>query len=138
MSTDILLAIRSGEADTVLDLIADAVKQRRDVLGRQLLRSVRPGVRVETIAPLRANMVGLKGTINQVNQTRVSVVLDKGQFVGGRFQSSIDLGMPVTIPATCVRVLEDQTAPAVPTNGAVVTEIPFNFGRRTGRGRREY
>jgi hypothetical protein len=107
--TEVARAILSGEVDSHLDVIMQAIKERRDAQARLTFLTLKPGDRVRFKSAARPKyLAGKMGTLVDLRDNRVTVDLDNQQT--GRF--SCGIVTPVTLIEKVVAI-EEKTSDKV-------------------------
>lgn len=96
-NTSVQYDILSGKHDAVLDAISQAVAQRRQVLARHELTSIKIGDNVRFSARIRPRYLsGLTAKVTKVNGASVTVDIDNNPAYG-RFQGSRNVRVPAAL-----------------------------------------
>jgi preprotein translocase subunit YajC len=105
-ANEVIVNIMRGTFDGDLDIIRDAVENRRKTAAQKFVYSLKPGDRVSIHGIRPKALDGATGTVEEVKRTRVGVRIDEKFAIGaGRFAYSITSGRPLTVPAACLRPL---------------------------------
>lgn len=100
---EVIAAITMGELDDVIDAIQDAARAREKIVHRNRAASVKIGDRVRLTGIRPKALDGATGTVRSRRQTSLMVEIDKEYARGaGRFQYSIENGVPLGVPVACV------------------------------------
>jgi hypothetical protein len=94
---EVILALNAGELDDVLDVLSQAVRERKRIAGMVTLATVKPGDKIE-LAGLRPSYLnGLTGTVTGTRNTRILVTLDQPG-LAGKYANRGTLA----VPAACI------------------------------------
>lgn len=105
-ANEVIVNIMRGTFDGDLDIIRDAVENRRKTAAQKFVYSLKPGDRVSIHGIRPKALDGATGTVEEVKRTRVGVRIDEKFAIGaGRFAYSITNGRALTVPAACLRPL---------------------------------
>ena len=103
---EVIAAIVRGNYDADLDTLADTIRDRQKRAAANLVYTLKAGDRVSLHSIRPKALDGATGTVKEVKRTRIGVVIDKDFAPGaGRFAFSINAGLPLTVPASCIRPL---------------------------------